>query len=77
MAGWKHRALSFEEQDELPPMPTGRGAEQGDVDGPFECSLASGMVAAEARLHVAVQEAARTLPWIGRKRPSGRITTSA
>ena len=41
-------------------MPKDRGAEQGDVDGPLECSLALGMVAAEARLHVAVQQAART-----------------
>ena len=64
-AGWKHPALSHVEQDGLPPMPKDRGAEQGDVDGPLECSLALGMVAAEARLHVAVQQAARTLPWIG------------
>ena len=64
VAGWKHRAQSFLEQNGLPPMPEDRGAEQGDVDGPLECSLALGMVAAEARLHVAVQEAARTLPWI-------------
>ena len=28
-------------------MAKDRGAEQGDVDGPLECSLAPGMVAAE------------------------------
>ena len=40
------------------PRPKGRGAEQGDVDGPLECSLALGGVAAEARLHVAGHQAA-------------------
>ena len=39
-------------------MPKDRGAAQGDVDGPLECSLALGMVAAEARLCAAVQQAA-------------------
>ena len=46
-------------------MPKDRGAEQGDVDGSFACSLALGMVPAEARVCVAVQQAARNLPWIG------------
>ena len=46
-------------------MPKDRGAEQGDVDGPLECSLALGMVAAEARGRIAAQQAAATLPWIG------------
>ena len=32
------------------PMPKDRSSEQGDVDGPRECSLALGLVAAEARL---------------------------
>ena len=40
-------------------------AERGDVDIPLECSLASGMVAAEARKRIAEQEAAGTFPWIG------------
>ena len=48
-AAWKHRSLSHGEQEELAPMPKDRGAEQGDVDGPLECSLALGMVAAETR----------------------------
>ena len=47
VAGWKHQALSHVEQDGVPPLPEDRGAEQGDVDGPLECSLALGMVAAE------------------------------
>ena len=34
VAGWKHRALCFLEQEGVQPMPKGRGAEQGDVDGP-------------------------------------------
>ena len=62
----KHtETLSHVEQERLPPMLKDRGAEQGDVDGPLECSLALGMVAAETRKHVAAQQAARTLPWIG------------
>ena len=56
VAGWKHRTLSHVE-----PMPKDRGAEPGDVDGLIECSLALGMVAADARLRVAAQQAARTL----------------
>ena len=42
-----------------------RGPEQGDVDGPLECSLPLGMVAAEAQLHVAGQQAAGTVPLVG------------
>ena len=34
-AAWKHRNLSHVEQEGFPPMPKDRGAEQGDVDGPF------------------------------------------
>ena len=51
----------FVDQDGVQPMPKDRGPEQGDVDCPTECKLAQGMVAAEARLSVAVQQAARTL----------------
>ena len=36
-----------------------------DVDGPLECSLAFGLVAAETRRRVAAQQAAGSLPWIG------------
>ena len=57
VAGWKHRALSFVEEEGEKPMPKDRGAEQGDVVGPPECSLALGMVASETRLLVAVQQA--------------------
>ena len=46
-AAWKHRYLSHVEQEGLPPMPMDRGAEQDDVDGPLECGLAFGLVAAE------------------------------
>ena len=46
-------------------MPKDRGAEQRDVDGPPECSLALGTVAVEARLRIAQQQAAGTLPWTG------------
>ena len=47
---WKHRNLSHVEQKGLPPMPKDRRAEQGNVDGSLECSLAL---------------AAGSLPWIG------------
>ena len=36
-------------EEGVSPMPKDGGAEQGDVDGPLECSLALRMVAAEAR----------------------------
>ena len=39
-AARKHRNLFHVEQEGLPPVPKDRGAEQGDVDGPLECSLA-------------------------------------
>ena len=41
-----------------------RGAEQGDVDGPLECSLDLVMVAAEARGPVPALQASGGLPWI-------------
>ena len=41
-AAWKHRNLFYVEQEGLLPMPKDRGAEQGDVDGPLECSLTLG-----------------------------------
>ena len=46
-------------------MPKDRGAEQGNVDGPLECSLALGLVAAETRGPVAAQVATGNLAWIG------------
>ena len=58
VTGWKHRALSCVEQEAVEPMPKYRGAEQGNVDGPLESSLALGVVTAEARLHAAGQQAA-------------------
>ena len=74
-AGWKHRALSSVEQEGVQHMHKDCGAEQGDVDRPVECSLALEMVAAEARLRVFEQQAARTLPWIGTHDPAhaGRL----
>ena len=38
---------------------------KGDVDGPLACSLALGLVAAEARMCIAARQAAGTLPLIG------------
>ena len=57
----KHRNLSHVEQEELPPMPKDRGAEQGDVDGP----LALDMATANTRGLIAARQAEGTLPWIG------------
>ena len=69
-ATWKHRSLSHIKQGGLTPMPEDRGAEQGDVDGPLECSLALGIVAAETRGSTAVRQAAGTLPWTGVNYPA-------
>ena len=57
-------------QDGLAPMPKDRGAEQGDADGPLECSLALGMVAAETWGRVAARQASGSLPRIGVDDPS-------
>ena len=46
-------------------MPKDRVAEQGDVDGLLEYSLAFGMVASETRWRVAAQQEAGSLRWIG------------
>ena len=53
------------EWEGIEPLPTTRGAEQGDVDGFLECSLALVMVAAEARLSTAEQQFQVRLPWTG------------
>ena len=45
--------VAWETSKHVSQMPKDRGAEQGDVDGPSECSLALGMVAAESRGRVA------------------------
>ena len=42
---------------------------KGMLTVPLECSSALGMVAAEARLHVAVEQAARTLHRFGTNGP--------
>ena len=47
------------------PTPKDRGAKPGDLEGPLACSLALEMVWVEARLHVAVQQAAGIVPWVG------------
>ena len=64
VATWKHWPYPMWNKREFNRCPKDRGTEQGDVDGLPECTLAVGMVAAEARSCVATQEAARTLPWI-------------
>ena len=61
----RHRDLSHLEQEELAPMPKDREAEQRDIDGPLECSLALGMIAAEARGCVAAHQTTGNHSWIG------------
>ena len=64
VAGWKHRALSFMEHE-------GKDRHQNTEEQNTEmlmvfwCSLPLGVVAAEARLHVAGQQLAGIVPWVG------------
>jgi hypothetical protein len=60
---WKHAAASEVEQDGVPPAQKDRGAEQGDVDGPLECSLTLGQVAASARRELHSAQRRGELPW--------------
>ena len=53
---WKHTAVSEVEQAGVSAMPKDRGAEQGDVDGPLECSLTLGGVASRTRQRVHEQQ---------------------
>ena len=49
----------------MPAAPKDRGAEQGDVDGPLECSLTLGVVASKARQQeVHARQRRGELPWI-------------
>ena len=49
VACWKHAEESTVEQKGVDPVAKDCGAEQGDVDGPLECSLTLGGVAAKTR----------------------------
>jgi len=63
VASWKHSAASYVEQDSVAPTLKDRGAEQGDVDGPMECSIALATVARQARVKVADLQRRSLLPW--------------
>jgi hypothetical protein len=63
VASWKHAAVSYVEQHGVPPQPKDRGAEQGDVDGPMECSLTLGAVARDTRSAIHRQQRQGQLPW--------------
>jgi hypothetical protein len=63
VASWKHLSTSQVEQPGITPAPKDRGAEQGDVDGPLECSLTLGKVASEARYEVHSAQRLGNLPW--------------
>ncbi len=60
---WKHAAVSHVKQRDVGPMPKDQGAEQGDVDGPLECSLTLGEVSSSARAEVHGQQRRGELPW--------------
>ena len=63
VASWKHQCPSHVEQTGVEPSMKNRGAEQGDVDGPLECSLTLGRVASSttAAMHTAQRNG--SLPW--------------
>eukprot|EP00973_Karenia_brevis_P055254 7682456-Karenia_brevis.AAC.1 len=60
---WKHAAISQVEQPKVVPAPKDRGAEQGDVDGPLECSLTLGTVASKVRQQIHEAQRRGELPW--------------
>ena len=62
-ACWKQSRSSYVEQPGVGSMPKDRGAEQGDVDGPLECSLVLAQVAGAARLDLAAKQRSGSLPW--------------
>ena len=62
---WKHAAASFVEQSGVEAKHKDRGAEQGDVDGPLECSLTMGKISSLARHAVHDKQRRGELPWIG------------
>ena len=76
VAGWKHRARVLWSIKVSSRCPLDRGAEQGDVDGPSECSLTFGSVAAEARLRICRTACCRNPPLDWRARRSRRRKTS-
>ena len=65
VACWKHAATSYVEQNGVEATSKDRGAEQGDVDGPLECSLAMGKISSLSRHAVHEKQRRGELPWIG------------
>ena len=63
VACWKHAAASAVEQRGVDEMPKDRGAEQGDVDGPLECSLTLGGVTSGMRQEVHAVQRHGVIPW--------------
>ena len=63
VAAWKHAATSYVEQQGVAPQPKDREAEQGDVDGPQECSFTLGVVGQDARAAIHQQQRLGHLPW--------------
>jgi hypothetical protein len=59
----KHAQASAVEQHGVENSVKDRGAEQGDVDGPLECAITLGSVAAETRFAVHAEQRLDKLPW--------------
>ena len=74
---WKHASVSHVEQQGLEPTPKDRGAEQGDVDGPLECSLVLGTVSCEARAAIHGQQRRGELPWASSEPDAAREAEQA
>ncbi len=72
VACWKHAAVSAVEQQGVAPAAKDRGAEQGDVDGPLECSLTLGGVATETRRQVHERQRRGLLPWAAESAAAAR-----
>ena len=65
VASWKYRTASQVEQSEVEPAlkVKDRSPEQGDGDGPLECSLTLGKVASEARSRLHGAQRLGNLSW--------------
>ena len=75
-ACWKHAEPSYVEQAGVAHSAKDRGAEQGDVDGPLECSVTLGVVAARARATVHGAQRRGDLPWTTGVLASAPITAA-
>jgi hypothetical protein len=69
----KHAAVSQVEQRDVNAATKDRGAEQGDVDGPLECSLTLGGVARTTRQAIHDAQRRGELPWATSEVSAARV----